>query len=274
MDTRTMKTVTALSRRVVRLVPKNWCKSELTKFLDAAEEQAHATYAVMPEWVEALEAVDKALVEGSITFFHEIDPSRQTTAQLFMRAFGTYRAAAWLAISGQLFETTILIRSIVESSVYAWACSHSPDHRTKWDERSQGVPEKNKAREAFRWGSLMGMVKTKDPRLAERISKLYEQVIETGAHPNVDGIQLSSETRQIADERFEISTIFLHGDEAVLIGLLNLLRAMELSYWLLDLTIHDRLRILGIDQQVKSDNERVVKLIEDLERRQERNPQE
>jgi hypothetical protein len=269
MEATVKKTVVALSRKVTRSVPADWGKSELTKFLDIAEEQAHASYAVFPAWSNALELIDRNLTENAPTFFHEIDPPRQTAAKLFLRAFGTYRADCRLALSGQTFEATVLTRSILESGIYAWACAASQPHREAWERRSDGDNERAVARRLFRWSVLTVLLRGVDADLADRIQSVYGQTIEFGAHPNVEGVLLSSEINQLGEDRYEVSTIFLDGEEAVLLAILNLFSAMELVYRLLELTIGDRLRILGIDQRVDEQRRLIVQLIEDFERQQQ-----
>lgn len=269
LSTKTTKTGSAASRQQIRNVPANWGQSELSSFLDMTELQAHATYALMPDWVAALEAIDAALVVRSSEIFHEIDVPRQTSAWLFMRAFGTFRAAARLAISGQLFEETVLVRSIVESSVYAWACAHSPSHRSVWQRRRESKSRQQKAREAFAWGALMAMLKTSSPRLSDQIRSFYDHAIETGAHPNVDGVSLSCDTVEIGADKYAVSTIFMHGEEAVRIGVLELWNAMQLSFRLLQLTIPDRLSALGIDTLMADEKLRFAGTIEAFKREQQ-----
>lgn len=269
LSTKTTKTGTAASRQQVRNVPVNWGQSELSSFLDTAELQAHATYALLPDWVAALEAIDEALVVRSSEFFHEIDASRQTSAWLFMRAFGTFRAAARLAISGQLFEETVLVRSIVESSIYAWACAHSPSHCSAWKRRSESKSRRQKARDAFAWGALMAMLKTSSPDLSDRIRTFYDHAIETGAHPNFDGISLSCDTQKIGPDKYEVNTIFMHGEEAVRIGVLELWNAMQLSFQLLQLTIPDRLQTFGIDKLMDEGSQRFAVVIAAFKREQQ-----
>lgn len=268
MEVIVKRTAEALSREVTRTVPFDWGRSELTQFLDIAEVQAHASYVVLSQWVHAIESVDRNLTEQAPVFFHEIDPPRRTAAKLFLRSFGTFRGACRLALSGQTFEATVLTRSIIESAVYGWACAHSQAHRDAWEHRSDGDDMKQAARRLFRWSSLRELLREANADLDDRIHLLYEQTIECGAHPNIDGVSLGSEFRQIEKNRYAISTIFLHGEDAVLLAVLDLLRVMELVYRLLDLTIHDRLRILGVDQQVDQERQLVVRLISDLEREQ------
>jgi len=55
----------------------------------------------------------------------------------------------------------------------------------------------------------------------------------------------------------------------VLFSILDLIRAMELVYRLLELTVGDRLRILGIDQRVDEARRTVLRLVDELERQQQ-----
>lgn len=269
METCPAGAATAPSHRVMRSVPIAWGKSELTRFLDVAESQMHATYVQLPQWFEALEGVDGALNEMAPAYFHEIDPPRQTSAKLFNRAFATYRAAARLAISGQLFEVTVLARSVLESCVYAWACGHSEAHRTAWERRSDGDDMRHAARRAFRWRELLDLLAHQNGDLAANVGILYEQLIDMGAHPNVEGVALSADVAEAGDGKMRIGTIHLHGDsEAIRLAILELLRATCLGYALLELIIGARLRILGVDRNIAVVFAGVSALIDEAERQE------
>ena len=81
------------------------------------------------------------------------------------------------------------------------------------------------------------------------MNAFYGDTIELGAHPNVDGILLSSEDISEGGKT-KMSTIYLHGPDAIVIGILDLLRAMSFTYRLLFHTIGHRLQLLGIDEAV------------------------
>ncbi len=265
MDVIEEKSILAASRPITRATPINWGKTELTHFLALAEEQMFASYVGLPKWISALELVDRSLTENAPTYFHEIDLPRQISASLFLRSLGTFRATCRLALSGQMFEANVLTRSILESGVYAWACAHSQDHRDAWNSRGNGDTEKATARRRFKWGTLIGLLREADADLADRVNTLYDITIDYGAHPNVDGVTLSTSIKNTGGDRFQVSTIFLHGQDEVLLSVLTLLRAMEMIYRLLDLTIHDRLQILGIDRQFDEQRHLLLKLLGDLQ---------
>jgi hypothetical protein len=250
MDIETKGSSTALSRRIVRNVPETWGRSELTQFFDLAEQQIHASVAGLPQWVKVLERIDRNLTVNSEAFFHEIDKARYEASRLFMRAFGTYRAACRLALSGQIYEATVLTRSILESAMYAFACGSSKEHREAWKTRGDSDAQRAVAIRLFKWVGLRKLLASKDPALEKELNEFYGDTIELGAHPDVDGIMLSSE--DLAEGgKTKMSTIYLHGPDAIVIGILDLLRAMSLTYRLLFHTIGNRLLLLGIDEEVR-----------------------
>lgn len=257
----------ALSRKVSRNVPEQWAKSELTKFLQLLEEQVIATFAGMPKWFEALERVDKSLTCNVSEMFHEIDSDRRIAALLYIRSLGTFRAATRLAVSGQLFESTVLTRSIIEGAVYAWACGHSKAHREAWANRSKGVAQRKSAKKEFQWKSLNEMLGRVDAGLAAEVEKQYSESIDFGAHPNEQGVSLSVDATATDDGKTSLSTIYMHGPVEIQFGILGLLRAMSLVYRLLFLTIGDRLRILGIDRELDAAARFVLQLIDEHERK-------
>lgn len=256
----------ALSRRVMRNVPERWGKSELTQFLELMEANGIATFAGLPKWFEALERIDKTLVTKSSDLFHELKGSHVTAARLYMRAFGAYRAAARLAVSGQLYETALLRRSVIEHAVYAWACGHSQSHRDAWIARAHGEPERKAAKKAFQWTGLMQLLTTVDQKLAGEISSNYDDSIDFGAHPNVEGVDLSSQLVKSDGEGSTLNTIYAHGPDAIVLAITDIINTMQLVYRLLLESLGDRMRVLSIDQHFTADARFFVALVEEHQR--------
>jgi hypothetical protein len=234
-------------------VPERWGKSELTQFLELMEANGIATFAGLPKWFEALERIDKTLVTNSSKLFHELKGTHVTAARLYMRAFGAYRAAARLAVSGQLYETAVLRRSVVEHAVYAWACGHSQSHRDAWIARANGEPERKAAKKAFQWNGLMQLLGTVDQKLAEEIAGHYDDSIDFGAHPNVEGVDLSSQVVKSEGEGTTLNTIYAHGPDAIVLAITDIINTMQLVYRLLLHSVGHRMRVLSIDQHFTAD---------------------
>lgn len=263
--------IVAESRIERRQVPLGWGQNELTKFLQLLEAQTLASFASLPDWFGILIRIDQSVTERAPTFFHEIDQPRQTSAKLFMRCFATYRSVVRLSVSGQLFEATVLMRSLLESAVYAWVCSESEQHRKAWEDRGDGDAKRKIARRLFSWTDLLKMLERKNKDLAARVSDKYDELIDYGAHPNVDGLALSSDVKQLEHDKYEIITVFAHGREAVLIGVLDLVRCMHYVCQLLFMVIKERLQILGLDADFLKTSELIHELICKLEAEQSGN---
>lgn len=259
------------SRIERRQVPLGWGQSELTKFLQSLEAQTLASFANLPDWFDILIRIDQSVTERAPTFFHEIDRPRQTSAKLFMRCFATYRSVVRLSVSGQLFEATVLMRSLLESAMYAWVCCESEQHRKAWEDRGDGDAKRKIARRLFCWKDLLKMLERKNKDLAARISDKYNELIDYGAHPNVGGLALNSDVKQLKHGKYEIITVFAHGREAVLIGVLDLIRCMHYVCQLLFMVIKERLQILGLDADFLETSEFIHELISKLEAEQGEN---
>lgn len=256
------------SRMEHRPVPKNWEESELTRFFAHLEQQIVASFAGLPEWFDILIRIDQSVTEKAPTFFHEIDVSRRTSVKLFMRCFATYRTAVRLSVSGQLFEATVLMRSLLESAVYAWVCSVSDGHRSAWEERGDSDERRRLSRKLFQWKDILSLLESADKDLAPRISDMYDQLIDYGAHPNVDGLALSSDVKYLGHDKYEITTVFAHGREAVLLAILDLIRCMHYVCQLLFMVIKERLQILGLDAEFIKTSVLIHELIGKLEAEQ------
>ena len=248
-----------------RAVPEGWRRDALSDFLALTEEQVLASFATYPGWIDVLIRVDHALVMRSTDLFHQVDEARRPSAQLFMRAFGTFRAACRLALSGQLFESTVLLRSIIESSVYAWKCARSVEHRVAWLGRADDEAGRRASRRLFAWTPLIREVLVEHPRFGPALAEAYEKSIDLGAHPNVEGIQLSSAVTQTEADTFQVAAIFMHGREAVLLAMVELAKVMNLVYELMISVVGDRIRVLGIDTQIQQEVNAFLELIRRFE---------
>jgi hypothetical protein len=241
-------------------VPEAWGRDELTKFFGLTEDQMFASAATFPEWMKVVVRLDEILVTSASNVFHEVDEERQVSAQLFMRAFGTYRAASRLALSGQLFETFVLLRSIIESSAYAWKCASSEEHRKAWLARADDKESRKASKKLFTWVNIMGEIESKYPHFGPAMSEAYDKSIDLGAHPNVEGIQLSSAVKQTGNDKFELSAIYMHGADGVLLAILELTKVMNYVYQLMIEVVGERMRILGLDAKMNQEMHDILAL--------------
>lgn len=270
MITTKLETVAALSKfQEGRHVPEAWGRDGLTQFLDLTENQMFASAATFPDWMKVIVRLDEILVRPSTDVFHEVDEARQVSAQLFMRAFGTYRGACRLALSGQLFEVVVLMRSIIESAAYAWKCARSEEHRKAWLGRTDDAEGRKASRKLFVWTNIMNEINEEHPRFGPAMAAAYEKYIDLGAHPNVEGIQLSLDVKKTGENKIELSSIFMHGKEAVLFAVLELSNVMFFVYSLMVPVVGDRMRILGLNEKMECEMNEILALVKQMDRETE-----
>ncbi len=250
------------AKKLTQVVPVEWGQSELTKFWEAATQNAYASFGYHPDLVNMILELDSLLIARAEKILEHQNEERTTSALLFMRAFSNFRAASWLALTGQTYAATILVRATLECGVYAWICHHSTAHRESWISRADSADQKAAARGHFRWGSLIKSLAKVDSQLAADVGQLYEQTIEYGAHPNVAGIQLHVEYSAIDENRHELATHFLQAPPLIRMSVQEVLHAMGLLYGLLRHVFNDGLERENIVASAESLFRRLFDLCE------------
>jgi len=210
-----------------------------------------ATFANERGLVQLVIDYDRRLTCRVGDLFHEHKPELRESALLFMRMFSSFRAAVRLLFAGQLWEGHVLLRNIIECAVYAWACGRDTELARVWANRENSDEARRECKHAFRWIALRARLAAEGTDFAARIHREYESLIESGAHPNRPGIELGVEVEDLGANKRLIQSIFLHGEaSAIQMGLLDVLRAMDLGYELLRRSWVERIRLLGIDREV------------------------
>jgi hypothetical protein len=97
-------------------VPPGWGKDELTKFLQAAHANQHATFFQKRAETGLLIAIDAEFVKVSASW---LNPPSEILAMLFLRCHAAFRTASGLAMSGQAAEAFVQCREMLEYAAYA-----------------------------------------------------------------------------------------------------------------------------------------------------------
>lgn len=107
-----------------------------------------------------------------------------------------------------------MVRSILESGMYALAVAQDADLATTWRQRDESDASRDAMREAFVFGSLRRrFVERIDPALSQSLKERYDRAIAQGAHPNVGGARSFSERRE-GEDHSRVNTELLSGDLA------------------------------------------------------------
>ena len=230
---------------VAVLKPKDFGKDNLSNFLDIAQNNTYATFinkSVEFQKLLDLDGIFRKLIKNI---------SQQDDAVLgllLMRCHSSYLNAIRTLLSGAVVETFILLRSVLESSLYGLHIDSNDDLWKVWINRHQSAKDLKRCRDEFSYGNIKATLTKKSPLLSKTINSLYNTTIDFGAHPNEMAIT-SNSTLVKTEKQISFTTNYLTGDSLSLthatkvtlqvgVGALSVFEKMR----------KDRFEILGIDE--------------------------
>lgn len=202
-------------------VPDNYLGA-LAEYFNATRVQIFATYQACAEGVSLVHDLDVSFAALTQCCNH---PPKQlcASALMYTRAFATFRIAARSAMAGELYETCVLSRSVLESAVYGLACARSEEVQRAWRNRAQSDHARQNARRVFKWKKLTGALEKSNQDLGERVNRFYQDLIDQGANPNSEGLYLSNDVARDSDGGSTVNTILAHGEKGVRLAIVQLL---------------------------------------------------
>lgn len=121
--------------------------------------------------------------------FRVIHKSGHVLMPFFLaRTHSLYLAAARIGLGGQLPEGYPLLRGVLEQALYAWHVFGDPDIEEKWLNRMDSPDAKKLMKKSFQLGPILASFRAQHADIGVKISELYENFIDYGAHPNVFGV--------------------------------------------------------------------------------------
>jgi len=161
--------------------PPGWEDDDLAKFMDTARNNAYATFANL--------RLEYGRLSGIDAVFRKLIDNLHHTGQWFvgffvLRAHSTFLGAAALAISGQIPEAYVLLRSCLENCLYGFHIYQNPSCGEVWLRRHDNEQAKRKVKTEFQIKNLLNTLKAISPFECEVMQALYERTIDMGAHPN------------------------------------------------------------------------------------------
>jgi hypothetical protein len=156
----------------------------LIPFFQLVASNQQASIRNFPDQYALLRRVNICLSEACKNL---INPEPIMCALLFARCQYAYKAAAGMALSGQVVEAFVMARSCLEYAGYALIIFADPSLENVWTNRHVSDADMQAQKRAFRAGEIYKIVKSFDPTLANVFSALYERTIDFGGHPNPHG---------------------------------------------------------------------------------------
>jgi hypothetical protein len=215
-----------------------------------ARENQFATFHNKASAKVDLVSIDKVLrklVDG------HLDPVPLMPMQFFLRSHSCFRAAAECAMSGQIYEATVLMRATLESAAYGLHVGSDEARAKLWFSRGDSKSAGERVRSDFSYGNLKRHFEADYPALASVFVYLYETLIDFGAHPNEAGFSISTAIRREGDKRL-FDTIYLHDDNLALdFGLKNTARVavwVALAYREVYPVLYEKCEVADVVQEM------------------------
>ena len=166
-------------------VPKDWGQDPLSEFIETTRENTIATFANLRPQYNRLRDIH--------VFYRDLVENLNNSPDWFsaffvLRAHASYLGGVRFALSGQVFETYMVLRGCLENALYGFYFHRNPASQETWLRRSDDKKTKDRVRSEFTGGALLRCLESVD-RDTHRIAKqLYDQTIDYGAHPNEEGV--------------------------------------------------------------------------------------
>lgn len=230
-------------------LPPRWGDDELSSFMATAFGNTLATFVrKRPEFdlLIRTDAIFHKIADGSLN-----NPSNFLAALLFPRAHSAYRAACRLAVSGQIPETSVLLRSCIEYALYALHVEKNLPLAEVWLRRNDDDAARKACRQSFQHVKVIKTLADTDAQLHRAIDGLYERSIEFGAHPNEGGVT-GSTTLQEEPDRKTFQGVYLHADGVPLSYAMK--ACAQVGVGALSIFEHifrDRFRLLAMDVELQ-----------------------
>jgi len=227
--------------------PKGWGEDPITNFLDECRLNQFATFHNMQ--TDSLIEVDRIFRQ---LCQNAINPRPWFPMNLLLRSHSAFLSAAGLAMSGQVYDAFPLIRSCLESALYAHYVSKDDLRVERWLRRHDSEDARKKVRDEFKIFLLVKEVAADAPKIAQRFQSHYDRSIDFGAHPNEKGFSLSTSLEEGNDET-NIQTVYLQDDpKRISFTLDALVGAGTTSLLLGQLIYRDRCKLLGLDERIRN----------------------
>lgn len=223
--------------------PPGWGNDPLTSYFEAHRANQFATFANKNGAVADLIKIDGMfyrLLNGAI------NPRPYYPMGFLLRAHSAFRAAVAITLSGQLYEAQALLRLCLEHTAYGFYIGADCERMARWLSRGESEANRKAVRKEFHNDKLRAHLEAQAPVMCGHFDRLYNQLIEFGAHPNELGYSANTNmTEQDGDVRLQ--TVYLQGDGLQLD--LGLKVAGQVGLWalhLMQLIYKERYELLGI----------------------------
>ena len=161
--------------------PTGWGCDGLTEFLETAHQNRFATFANKKAEYQRLSKIDKCFsrIEDGWT-----NPTNLITPLLLIRCHAAFLATCEHAMSGQIIDTFVSIRNLIETAGYALHIHRNPGADEIWLRRHDDAASMKAAKSEFKIANVRKSIRAANRVGDDVFQMLYERSIDFGGHPN------------------------------------------------------------------------------------------
>lgn len=215
---------------MVNRPPPDWGEESLTQFLDDVRRNHFATFHQQRVIVQDVSKIDQAL--AGVLQNQTADEGELPGLLMFQRSHGAYRAAASVTFATQCAEAPCVLRLALECAGYAALLVDDQRLAELWLRREESPESKRAVRDAFTPTKTQNAIAQRDRDHAALFRRLYDELIDFGAHPNPNMV-LGSLTMTRTEQNTRVSSAYLPGGGPLLDMMLR--RLVQVGIWLLRL---------------------------------------
>lgn len=229
--------------------PPKWQEDSITQFFEAVKEQVYATFVQRSKEFASLVEVD-GLFRKAIDCAHN---TQHWFPYLFiLKAHSAFLSAVQLVMGTQAQEGYMVLRGALENALYGYYIFKHPELAKVYLQRDENDKTKKEMRDKFKNRTIIGLLKGDDKNLGNAVEKLYERVIDFGAHPNEKSLSSSLKKTDTKDAiKFEIS--YLTADPLVInLGLKTATQVGIACLKIAEKVLPERFKIVGLSERIQT----------------------
>ena len=153
----------------------------LIPFLELVAANHKANIANFPDPYQLIRRVNICLSKAGKNL---INPKPVLAGLMLPCCEYAYKAAAGMALSGQVAEAFIMMRSCLEYAGYALTIFQDPTRETLFMARLASAAGMSAYKSTFQVHKIRSIIASFDTKLVEKFQTFYKRSIDFGAHPN------------------------------------------------------------------------------------------
>ncbi len=167
-------------------VSSDWDADRLSQFISAAQANEKLVCQELYKHEPRLSQIFDVFELCIDVLTHNAEP--RIPAFMFHRAVGAFLGGCRLTMSGQFVEAHPVLRLCLELSLYSLHIHRNSEAGVVWENRAKSSTAYSKCRNEFGAGNVLRTLKGVDPKLGEVVERIYSDLVDFGAHPNIDAI--------------------------------------------------------------------------------------